>query len=69
MIEVEYYYITKSGETKKGVTIFYDRTKALRFMYSMKRKSGQYLIGYSCEYPDDTEYLARRISILDINSK
>lgn len=69
MIEVEYYYIPKSGETKKGVTIFYDRAKALRFMYSMKRKSGQYLIGYSCEYPDDTEYLARRISILDINSK
>lgn len=69
MILVNYYYTLKCGKRKQGTTYFSDRVACLRFIYSIKKEKDMFLIGWQCEYPDDNEYLSRRISILDINSK
>lgn len=46
------------SETKE----FHDRVKALRFMYSVRNK-GHIIDSWKCDYPEDNEWLTRRISL------
>ena len=45
-------------ETKE----FNNRVKALRFMYSVRNK-GHIIDSWKCDYPEDNEWLTRRISL------
>ena len=64
MIYVEYYYLNKS--TNKWVSCtntFTDCVKALRFIKKIQKKDNYCLTGYRCDYVEDYEYLARRVTI------
>lgn len=50
------YFHWKGKEESK---VFTNRIKALRFLYSIKSK-GYFISGWSCEYPDDNDYLNRK---------
>ena len=60
MIEVEYYYKTKSGEWKQGYMYFTNPEKAVRFMRKCTySKTLHYSGSFTCDYPEDTEYIVR----------
>jgi len=62
MINVEYAYWHKEDECwKVDVKSFLDAEKARRFIILCKKASYLKFIGYSCDYPEDNEYIWARI--------
>lgn len=57
MIKVTYLYKSAEG-WKSCQTIFYDRTKALKFMYATKHKFKCF--EWICDDPEDNRYLYTR---------
>ena len=62
MIYVTIVFRTIMGRWMTETKEFSDVKKALRFMYSMRSK-GHIIDHYKCDYPEDSEYLNRRIKL------
>ena len=67
---IVYFYYRKKGEKHMplGERVFYDRLKALRFMYSIANRD-MVLDGWSAYDPYDDEWLHKRINVDKINAK
>ena len=64
MIIVYYKYFSKKDKcVKEGQTIFYDRVKALAFMYKVNDNPLMFLEAYSCDDPWDNDWLNERIHL------
>lgn len=62
MITIYYDYRVKAGEWRRGYKEFYDVEKAIRFIYSLKRKKDScFITGVECEYQEDDEYITQRV--------
>ena len=62
MITVYYRYLTKSGEWKSGEKEVNNPETAVRFIYSINSpKLNSYVTGYSCDDPEDNEYISKRV--------
>ena len=67
MIYVDTIYWSKTGEVKQKTHEFVRVSDALRFMYGCYSK-GLWIEAFRCDDPFDYEALARRVSLISLNT-
>ena len=63
MIYVTIVFRSITGKWMTETKEFSDKVKALRFMYSVRSK-GHIIDHWKCDYPEDNEWLNRRIKLI-----
>lgn len=66
MITVRYRYL-KNKAWFEGTKVFDSCYRARKFMWSLKYREDTKLLGYSCEDPEDSEWLSENVSLYEIN--
>ena len=64
MIIVNYTYRIKADEWRRNYKEFEELEKAIRFIWSIKRKKDAFVTSYECDDPEENEVIDRRVGCL-----
>ena len=64
MITINYTYRVKAGEWRRDEKEFEEVEKAIRFIWSIKRKENAFITSYECDDSEENEYISYRVGDL-----